>query len=313
MNLWMYAAVGLVLLAVFAVFLIGIVVGWKLTHPKRKPVEMRPERYGIDRYEDVAFESREPGVLLSGWYLSAAANGADDNGCTLIFAHGYSQNRQEPHLPALSLAARMVAAGFDVLMFDFRNAGLSGGRHTTVGWKEQEDLLGAVDYVKERYPDRRIALVGFSMGAATSLLAAAREPEVQAVVADSPFASLPAYLRENLPRFTGLPAFPFNWIILTCVPLLVNATPRRVRPDQAVSRIAPRPVLFIHGMADETTPYENSVRLYALADNPRAELWLVPGVGHVRSYASCPDEYADRLLRFFAAHLLQRQETQTAP
>jgi fermentation-respiration switch protein FrsA (DUF1100 family) len=298
-NLFFTLAAALVLLLIAGVGMISFKVGWKLMHPPRKPVDMNPEMFGVNRYEEVTFLSREDGIQLSGWYFSAAANGVPGNGTTLIIAHGYSQNRLEPHLPALSLAAKLLAAGFDVMMFDFRNAGLSGGNITTVGLREQYDLLGAVDYVAQHEPGQRIGLIGFSMGAATSLLAAGQEKRVEAVVADSPFYSLSEYLDENLPNWTGLPRFPFNWIMLTFIPLLLKANVQAVNPAEAVKRFAPKPILFIHGTGDTTIPHGNSERLYRLADRETSELWLVPDAAHVRSYAACPEEYAGRVIRFF--------------
>lgn len=298
-NLFFILAGAILLLFVAGVGVISFKVGWKLMHPPRKPVDMKPEQFGVKQFEEIAFPSREDRIQLSGWYFAAAENGFASKGSTLIIAHGYSQNRLEPHLPALSLAARLLAAGYDVLMFDFRNAGLSEGEVTTVGLREQHDLLGAVDYVVKHHPGQRIGLIGFSMGAATSLLAAAQDKRVEAVVADSPFYSLYEYLDENLPNWTGLPRFPFNWIMMTFIPLLLKANARAVNPSAAVKRFAPKPILFIHGTGDTTIPHANSERLYRMADSKSSELWLVPDAGHVRSYAACPEEYADKVIRFF--------------
>ncbi|WP_230077356.1 hypothetical protein [Brevibacillus sedimenti] len=139
---WMIATVTGLVLAAACTAAVSLYVAWKLTHPPRKPVDMEPSRFGIGHVESVTFPSREDGITLSGWYIAAEANGHDRNGCTLVFAHGYGQNRLEPHLPALALAARLLAAGYDVLMFDFRNAGESTPALTTIGLREQQDLRG---------------------------------------------------------------------------------------------------------------------------------------------------------------------------
>src|SRR5690625_5772218 len=68
----------------------------------------------------------------------------------------------------------------------------------TVGAKEQLDLLGVIDWVDENY-EEPIGLLGISMGASTSLLAAAQTDDVIGVVADSPFSDLQEYLKVNLP------------------------------------------------------------------------------------------------------------------
>ncbi|UFJ43349.1 alpha/beta hydrolase [Brevibacillus humidisoli] len=304
------AAAVVLVLGAGAVIGIALTVGWRLTHPPRKPISMEPERFGMASYQTVLFPSQDHKILLSGWYISADDNGVKNNGCTLIFAHGYGQNRLEPHLPALSLASRLLAKGYDILMFDFRNAGLSEGEVTTVGLYEQRDLLGAIDYVSHHYPQQQIALIGFSMGAATSLLVAGVDHRVKAVVADSPFYSLWDYLQENLPHWTGLPHFPFNMIILTLIPLLLRANPRSVQPYRSAAGLAPRPVLLIHGTGDETVPFQDSCRLLETINHPCAEMWLVPGTGHVRSYAAYPEEYTERVLSFLERSVQDRPDEQ---
>lgn len=278
---------------------IALLTGWKLSHPPRKPINMQPESFGITNYHSISFRSRRDKYLLHGWYIEAEQNNSESNGYTIIYAHGYGQNRLEPPLPALSLAAQMVEIGFDVLMFDFRNAGLSEGKVTTVGDKEQDDLVAAIDFVASHYPRQQVILHGFSMGAATSLMVAAKDIRVKAVIADSPFFSLSHYLREHLPTWTGLPAFPFNWLIMTLFPFILRADMKQVQPCQAVMRISPRPLLLIHGTGDDVIPHEHSLQLYALADQANTDLWLVKEAAHVRSYPSHPEEYVRRVRQFF--------------
>jgi len=289
-------AAGLLVVAV-VIGLISFQVTWKLTHPRRKPIDMEPKDFGLKHAEDVRFPSREAGISLAGWYFSAEKETGFSRGNTIIFSHGYSQNRQEPHLPALSLAAKLVREGYDVLMFDFRNAGESSDALTTIGLREQQDLLGAVDFVASSRPGHALGLIGFSMGSATSLLVGGVDQRIAAIVADSPFYSLQEYLEENLPQWTGLPRFPFNWFILTLTPVLMRANPRDVKPYDAVKQ-AEKPIFFIHGTADATVPAMNSERLHALAGDPGSRLWLVPGAGHVRSYAMHPEEYGQKVIAF---------------
>ncbi|WP_230077355.1 alpha/beta hydrolase [Brevibacillus sedimenti] len=160
--------------------------------------------------------------------------------------------------------------------------------------------------MEQRRPGQKIGLIGFSMGAATSLLVGCTDERVQAVVADSPFYSLREYLQENLPHWTGLPRVPFNWLILTLSPIMLRANPSEVRPYMAVKR-ANKPILFIHGTGDETVPCSNSKQLRKLAAHPDSALWLVPQAGHVRSFAMMPDEYIKRVTAFFRKALLLKK------
>lgn len=281
----------ILLLGVSGVFATAGYVGWNLTHPVREQVGINPSAYNMD-YEEVSFTSRSDGINLEGWLIRA-----EENNKTVIFAHGYSKNRLNDDVPILAIARQLVQSGCNVLMFDFRNAGLSGGNMTSVGQYEVRDLLGAVDYIVSK-PDlnQEIVLYGFSMGAATSLLAGAREPAVAAVIADSPFADLKPYLTSNLSVWTGLPAIPFNQAFLIVVPLITGLQPEQVSPVSEISNFNDRPVLLIHGEADQDIPIKNSEELRE--KYPQARLVRVPGAAHVKSYETWGDRYMEEVLDF---------------
>ncbi|UJF35217.1 alpha/beta hydrolase [Paenibacillus hexagrammi] len=154
-----WIAASFILIVVAALTAVSVLVGWRLAHPARKAVDDSPEKYGL-MYESVEFPSRVGGVKLCGWFLPSVLPEAK---LTIIVSHGYAGNRLEKGLPALALCSSLVEEGFNLLMFDFRNSGESEGTMTTVGYMEKQDLLGAIDWVKEHKPGK-IGLLGFSMG-----------------------------------------------------------------------------------------------------------------------------------------------------
>ena len=276
-----------------SVFILGIsgYVGWNLTHPPKKALQTTPAAVGLP-YEPVSFVSREDGLVLQGWLLRSP-----ENRLTVICSHGYRQNREQADAPLLPLAKVLVEHGMNVLLFDYRNSGESAGQMTSVGQYEVRDLLGAVDYVHSRQDlNPKVALLGFSMGAATAILAGAAEPSVAAVVADAPFADLTRYLEANFSVWTGLPAVPFNRTILAVTPILTGLQPEKVSPVQVVGKFAGRPLLLIHGEADEDIAPENSLELQQAY--PAAELLRVAGARHVKSYQQEPVRYEAALLKF---------------
>src|SRR5690625_6081059 len=101
---------------------------------------------------------------------------------TVIFAHGYKGNRFEDHIPFFSLAENLLDRDYRVIMFDFRYAGESEGAMSTVGAKEQLDLLEVVDWVKENY-DEPVGLYGILMGGSTAILTASQDVYVVGFVA----------------------------------------------------------------------------------------------------------------------------------
>ena len=72
--------------------------------------------------------------------------------------------------------------------------------------------------------------------------------------------------------------------------------------EKAVARLAPRPLLMIHGGADTYIKPEMAQALFALAGEPR-ELWLVDGAKHNQALQVANGEYKRKILEFFQRHL----------
>ncbi len=282
----------LLLLAIIICVGISIYVGYSMTHPEKKPIDQLPSDYGME-YDEIGFSSKEDGLNLAGWVLHPE----ESPKMTVILAHGYKGNRFEDHVSFFSMAEDLLEKGYRVVMFDFRYAGDSDGKMATVGAKEQLDLLGVIDWVDENY-EEPIGLLGISMGASTSLLAAAQTDDVIGVVADSPFSDLQEYLKVNLPVWSDLPNFPFTPLILTLMPIISDLDPKDASPISVLDDIAPRPVLFIHNKGDDSIPYTESEKM--MEKHPDVfELWLPDGDGHVKAYKQNKAEYIDRVDSFF--------------
>jgi pimeloyl-ACP methyl ester carboxylesterase len=265
-------------------------VGWQLTHPAKKAVIDSPANYQLN-FEDIQFKSRGDSLQLQGWFLPSSQSDK-----TVIFAHGYRMNRSQDTLPALALAKSLINEGYQVVLFDFRNSGNSEGEVTSVGEFEKNDLLGAIDWVSANHPSQTI-LLGFSMGGTAAILAAAEEPYVQAVIADSAFSNLKSYLTDNLSTWSHLWKYPFTPLIMNILPLLTGLHPEKVNALSAVDRIYPRPILFIHSTDDRDIPYTNSERMWEKHPD-RFEFWKTSKAGHVGSYNLDPIEYTSHILDF---------------
>ncbi|MEW9697904.1 alpha/beta hydrolase [Paenibacillus sp. SI8] len=285
---------GLLIVICFGLIGISAFVGWRLTHPGRRPIDEIPANYGLQA-EAIKFPSRTGDVVLQGWFLPSQQSFAQ---MTIIVSHGYAGTRLEKGLPALALVKSLVEAGNHVVMFDFRNSGESEGHMTTVGYLEKQDVLGAIDWVHE-HVSGKIGLIGFSMGGSTSILAAAEEQSVVGVVADSPFSQLSPYLRDNLPVWSKLPRFPFTPLILAVLPRMIGIHPNHVDALAAVDRVYPRPILFIHSRDDQAIPCANSEIMWSRHSDV-FELWITQKAAHVGSYRLHPEDYTNRVLSFFS-------------
>ncbi len=270
------------------------------------PITETPAAFGL-RYHDVTFYSRSDHVRLRGWFIP----GVLPDGCltaqrTLIMVHGTGSNRASPLL--LNLGADLARRGLAILAFDMRGMGESARAPLSEGYFEQRDVLGAVDFLRSGslpYPElghpRAIAAWGDSMGAATVLLAAAHEPAIRAIVADSGFAALVPVLQSD-PQYPG----PFIPSVLLAVRLLYGVNYYAARPVDVVARIAPRPLFFIQGSADRVVPPSNLKMLAEAASKaPHAHVlaWLVKGADHIDSFQVMGEVYVNRVVAFFSKAL----------
>ncbi len=277
-------ASGVILVALSTLFV------YTSLHPARIPVQRTPAEDGI-AFENVSFPARD-GVMLEAWWIPAG----EPRG-TVILCHGYPMNRSDiaPLIPFLHKAQ------YHCLAFDFRTLGHSEGRICGVGALETADLLGATDYARNR-SDKPIAALGYSMGASVAVMAAALEPAIQAVIADSPYASLDRMAERRvrfLPRTLRVPLAAYaNWL----GGRLVGCNPADTSPLKVIGSIAPRPILLIHGEDDRLIPSSDSRELLAAA-GVSTELWLVPGCRHVQAHNVDPEGYGRRVLKFLATTL----------
>lgn len=247
--------------------------------------------------EEVTFTSAEDGIRICGWFF-AAPNAKP--AATIILCHGIWTGRRE----CLPLALRFQAAGYNVLCFDFRAHGMSDGRFTSVGHHETYDVLGAVAYVKTRpeVDTSRIGVVGFSMGGAASIQAAARCEDIAALVADSAYANFLDAARYSFRVVTRVPHFPIASVALHWAKWILHVDASQLRPVDVIGRIGPRPILITHGEMDEIVPARHAVSLFQAADEPK-DLWLVPGAHHVGARDLDTDGYFTRIERFFRTAL----------
>jgi pimeloyl-ACP methyl ester carboxylesterase len=201
----------------------------------------------------------------------------------IVLAHGFTLNWQRP---AVWRAATALNRTGGVVTFDFRGHGRSGGV-STLGDRETRDVDVAVAYARE-LGYQRIATVGFSMGASIVLRHAALIGGVDAVVSVSGPGRWYYRGTRSMRRV--------HWAVEHRTGRLVTSRflhtrvsdgrwdPVPVPPADAAARIAPTPLLIVHGDKDDFFPVDHAYQLYRAAHEPK-ELWIIPGFGHAESGA----------------------------
>ncbi len=295
-------------LAFFSYAGISTYIASKLVYATPIPLSGTPGQYGLT-YTNITFPARIDGVKIRGWLIPGVLpDGRLTLDRTLIFVHGTQKNRTDAGAGLLPLTAAVAHKGFAVLSFDMRGQGESPPAPLTLGYFEQRDVLGAVDFLRSGanpYPKlgraRLIAGWGVSMGAATLLMATAQEPAIRAVVSDAAYADIIPILQREIPAQGHLPGL-FTPGTLVTATALYGVNFYAVRPVDVIARIAPRPILLIHCTIDDYVPTPNANQLYAAATgvpNAHVQLWLVPGAKHAQSYHTAGDAYVARVVSFF--------------
>lgn len=252
-----------------------------------------PFEVGVD-WEDVRFPTSD-GQALTGWWFIRP-----ESEKVVICLYGFRRRKAD----LLGIGSALWRAGNNVLLFDYRGHGEHVGTPISLGYREVDDALAAIAYVRERLPAARIGLMGYSMGASVAIMAAAREPRVLAVAADSPFAAQRNAVGRQMRRAfrTALPDKPVLFLADQLLAWRHGYRFRDVEPLREVLKIAPRPLLIINGTADQMMGVEEAHALYAAAGQPK-EQWELEGVGHCGAYFEDRAAYVERVARFFARTL----------
>ncbi len=261
----------------------------------RVPLTVRPEDFGLT-YESVTCGTGD-GLLLKGWFVPASAPSSR----TLLLCHGWGTNKGE----ILKFTHALAGLGFNLLYFDFRCCGESEGRRLSVGYLESRDYDAAVAFMKAHRPGDQYGAFGLSMGAMVAFCGLARHAGFRAAVLESPFRSHDSSVRRYMRVNYGVPYFPLIPMMLFWLRVLLGGDPERVSPEAVAAQVAV-PLLVIFGSEDRMVPPDE---FRAPLERVRAakDVWVVPGAGHALCAEIAGREYADRLARFYLAHMPEKR------
>lgn len=138
-------------------------------------------------YSLASFISLDNQTELSGWIFPSKGKARS----TIILVHDQMKNRLQFGLDTPYLYDELTNLGFNVLSFDLRHSGQSGGPLSGYGYAEWEDVIAAIGYARKNTATHNVVLYGFGSGCTAVLLALDHLPEPDAVQK-----SLPVRLRE---------------------------------------------------------------------------------------------------------------------
>jgi alpha-beta hydrolase superfamily lysophospholipase len=228
----------------------------------------------------------EAGILTTadGVSLAATFRRASAPRGTVVVAHGFSASAE--HADITDLGTHLHARGFDVVTYDARGHGRSGGK-CTLGDLERNDVAAAVEAARRE--SGRIVLLGMSMGAIAVLRHGVDDPAIAGIVT----VSCPAHWK--LPRnargvlSAGITSTPPGRAF-AARRLGVRIASRRPRPAPPVELVdgLGAPVAIVHGEGDPFIAASNARDLYDAASEPR-RLAIVPGTWHAYDPTAVPE------------------------
>lgn len=250
------------------------------------------------------------GVAIDSVYNPCRASEGHSSGdLVFVIAHGFTGDADRPHVRRV---ARTFSRYGGVVTFSFRGHGASGGR-STVGDREVLDLAAAVAWARE-LGYARVATVGFSMGGSVVLRYAAGGVTGAERGGGGAVGAVDAVVSVSAPArwfYRGTaPMRRLHWLVSRPSGRLVGRyglhtrihhrrwDPVPLSPVEAVPRIAPTPLLIVHGDRDAYFPLDHP-RMLATAAGEHGELWIEAGMGHAEN--AVPNPLLERIADWAAA------------
>ena len=226
------------------------------------------------------------GVSLLGRYYDTKSEK------TILFAHGYQSNAFNNFSTIL---LDFLKKGYNVLLIDQRAHGDSGGKFTTLGCREYEDLLLWIDYLTAKKEVENIIVYGISMGATTVGYAAEhiRTNKVKCLIMEAGFTCFFDELTSSL-SVDFMKNAALNYVYLMAKSFLKIDIKQSIENSLKNNTI---PVLFLHGDNDKDVPIEFTERSY-LACKGEKKMLNVKGAGHTLCYLAGDETVHEELDRF---------------
>ncbi|MDF1657636.1 MAG: alpha/beta fold hydrolase [Verrucomicrobiales bacterium] len=321
-------AATLLLIGIFLTLVIWI-GSTRLIVPNRRALEQRhydllaaPAEYGmaLDHFEIktgdghtlksiVATRSPTPGAApttraIADRLIGHGIAAQNEPRATIILLHGRGGRKED----MLSIAKRFVAADFRCVVYDARAHGKSGGTYSTFGKLESHDLGSVVAGLHTKIANEGgavgpIGFFGNSLGAAVALQSLESMDLSEAIVAVSPFASLPEIVERSGRRMIHrhLP----DWLTWCCMKVggwRAGFNPHAIAPVDSVKKSI-TPIFVVHGSLDGVIPVSHGREVYDASPSNQKK-WREISTGyHGNVLAEGGDDLYEEMILFYLRHL----------
>jgi len=256
------------------------------------------KKYHLNNWQEVYFSSRDKEIKISGWLFNYFPERP-----IVIVVHGIFPNgkcKPESNL----IASLLVNNKINALTIDLRNYGQSStvSKYENLGLSEYKDVLGAFDFLHQiGFSKNKIGLLGISLGGASVIFAAQKEPSIKAIWLDSTLAEFKMILKDEIARYK----FPHDFGLSVSIAgkILTGIDPTKLSPAYALSKN--KNYFFTHGEKDQRilTHHYDFIKNYTKSNNINADFWLAKNSYHVDAMFKYPNEYGLKMKYFFEKNL----------
>lgn len=251
-------------------------------------------RFNTLQKEEVSVASKN-NYRLYGTYIK---NGKPSDN-TIILLHDLGGSRWT----VLKYVDMYLDKGFNVLIYDGRAHGASGGDNTTYGYYEESDLDRWISWLYGRNKNSVIGVHGDSIGAATALLHAGTnetKKRVSFYIVDSPYSDLKEFFTYKM-LSEGSFKFEFEAKAVLFYSDIINKLKNNfsfedASPKNIISKVN-TPVFFIHGENDNIVPKNMTEEMYNLKPGKK-DIYIAPNSKHTEAYLSNPEVYIEKVYSF---------------
>lgn len=285
---------------IFVCILVGFVIAFGIVKPKRRSLletSILEEEYSngiMDFYKNSLTNQytvkSKYGYDLQAYYFQNTKK----TNQYIVMSHGHTYT----HHGCLKYARMMMEYGFNIVLYDQPYHGNSGGKYTTLGYKEKHDLYNVITDTILRYGDDiTIGTYGESMGAVTVLLEAAMDDRVQFIFSDCGFSNLSDLMNEILKNIYRIPLIPFKWFSDIIFRIFSGSRYNGISPIKALKQINV-PIFFAHGEADNFISYKHTIKMFESYSGPK-EIFIGGNESlHASSYYKDTKNYEKSVKKF---------------
>ncbi|HMW06726.1 MAG TPA: alpha/beta hydrolase [Leptospiraceae bacterium] len=241
------------------------------------------------KYETIKIKNQD-GLELESWFIPA-----DNSDKAILLVHGHGGSRNE----GLRFAKVLNESGYNLLALSLRR---NSGEFATMGFYEVNDVKAAVDFLIQEKKIKTVGIFGFSMGAATSILAMEKDNRIKAGLFSSGYASALNVLSEAANRDFGIPYYPLIPIVREVLNFRAKMKIEDVRPVDKIGNISPRPILIFHCDKDDYVDSSHAEELFKNAKEPK-EKWVPACNKHEFIWNTHKEEAELRASNFFKKNL----------